>query len=196
MDKYNEFWILSDLKPELIQAVIESLISLEYLHKTSWQYPLLWITETGKVAIEKDFLLKNDNKELQSFIKMMLWNKAVSRTKKFEIIVNKEPKDDTFDVTLKLIKEWNLPKEIAILRGLNLQTIEDHVVRLYGDSKLSLNEVLKYVNLWNLKTVKDVLNEEFNGNIAKLKPLKDKLPKNISYFDIKVALVMIKKRDL
>jgi hypothetical protein len=75
MDKYKEFGILEDLKSDLIQAVIEALIQWEYLYKTSWKYSLLWITETGRIAIVKDFILKNDNKELQQFIMMKVWRK-------------------------------------------------------------------------------------------------------------------------
>jgi ATP-dependent DNA helicase RecQ len=204
MNKYKEFWILSDLNSELIQAVIEALISLDYLYKTSWQYPTLWITETGRIAIVKDFLLKDDNKELQQFIKMRLWSQISKRTKKQnltgELIINKlsnNSKDNTFDITLNLVKEWKWLKEIAVTRGFNLQTIEDHIIKLYDVSKISLSQILEYVNLWNLKIVKNILNEI---EVDKLRPIKDLLEekwyKNIPYFEIKTAIVMMKKGDL
>jgi superfamily II DNA helicase RecQ len=204
MNKYKEFWILSDLNPELIQAVIEALISLDYLYKTSWQYPLLWITETGRIAIVKDFLLKDDNRELQQFIKMRLWSQISKKVKKKaltgELIINKlnkASKDNTFDTTLNLIKEWKWLKEIAVIRSFNLRTIEDHIVKLYNVSKISLNEVLNYVDLWNLKIVKNVLN---GIESDKLRPIKDVLKEKwygeISYFEIKIAIIMIEKGDL
>jgi superfamily II DNA helicase RecQ len=72
LDKDKDFGVLWDLKPDLIEAVIEALMQEDYLHKTTWKYPVLWITEAGRVAIVKDFLLKNDNRELQQFIKIKL----------------------------------------------------------------------------------------------------------------------------
>jgi ATP-dependent DNA helicase RecQ len=199
MDRYNEFWVLWDLKPEVIQAVIEALISLDYLHKTTWQYPLLWLTETGKVAIVKEFLLKNDNKELQSFIKMMLWSKVTRKTKKAEI-KEKVSKDNTFDMTLNLIKDGKTLKEIANLRWFTTQTIEDHIVKLYEASKISLVDILKFANFKDVRIIGQVIKTDFNWRIDKLKPIKDKLNElwypNIKYLDIKFAIAMIYKRDL
>jgi ATP-dependent DNA helicase RecQ len=107
MDKYKEFWILSDLTSELIQAIIEALISLDYLYKTSWQYPVLWITETGRIAIVKDFLLKDDNRELQQFIKMRLWNKLKTKAAEKPVLARKKNvKDSTLNETLTIFRQW------------------------------------------------------------------------------------------
>ncbi len=82
MDKDDNFGALSDLTSEMIQAIIESLIATDYLYKSNGQYPMLWISETWRVAIVRDFLLKDDNKELQHFIKIRIWSKAIYKKQK------------------------------------------------------------------------------------------------------------------
>jgi uncharacterized protein YpbB len=51
-----------------------------------------------------------------------------------------------------------------------------------------------------LKKIKTIVDEQFSGSVEKLRPIKDILEeqwdKEISYFDIKVAVAMIGKADL
>lgn len=201
MNKYDEFWVLWDLDSELIQSVIESLIANEYLYKSSWQYPLLWLTETWRIAITKDFLLKNDNKELQAFIKMRLWNRAFKKkiTSDWKLVIKKE-KIDTYNESLKLFKEWKTIKEISLARDLKPMTIETHIIKLYTDSEISLSEVLNLADFSNLKIIAETIKKDFNSVLGELKSLKEKLEENwnkkISYFDIKLAIAMMDKKDL
>ncbi len=51
-----------------IRAIIEALMMSEYLYKTDGPYPLLGITETGRIAIVRNYLLQNDNADLQHFV--------------------------------------------------------------------------------------------------------------------------------
>lgn len=201
MDNYKEFWVLGDLTSDLIQAVIESLIANEYLYKTSGQYPLIWLTETGRVAINKEFLLKNDNRELQAFIRMRIGNrKFVKKQKADWSLVIKKEKVDTKQETLKLFKEWKTLKEIALERELKPMTIETHFVALYENDDISLADVLNLADFSNLKIVSDVIKKDFNSQVWELKPIKEKLEeywrKDISYFDIKLAIAMMEKKDL
>ena len=201
MDKRENFWVLEDLTSELIQAVIEALISQDYLLKTEWKYPLLWITDTGRVAIVKDNFLKDDNSELQHYIRMKLWSSSwkkkskTTKTKKERAV-----KWETYNETLALLKNWTSLKEISEKRDMWLQTIEWHVVKLYEISELWLSDLLKFTNFSNLKQVKDVIINELSGVTNPLKPIKEKLAendyKNISYFDIKMAIAMMDKKDL
>ena len=201
MDKRENFWVLEDLTSELIQAVIEALISQDYLLKTEWKYPLLWITDTGRVAIVKDNFLKDDNSELQHYIRMKLWSSSwkkkskTTKTKKERAV-----KWETYNETLALLKNWTSLKEISEKRDMWLQTIEWHVVKLYEISELWLSDLLKFTSFSNLKQVKDVIINELSGVTNPLKPIKEKLAendyKNISYFDIKMAIAMMDKKDL
>lgn len=205
MHKKENFWALEDLSSDLIQAVIEALISQDYLYKTEWKYPLLWITDTWKVAIVRNFLLKDDNTELQHYIKIKLWSKATSKTKK--TLKSKKDsnsvwlwKTDTFNETLLLLKEWKNLKEISEARELKPMTIESHVIKLYELWEIGLNDIMKYSNFTNLKAVKIAINDNLNWIKDPLKPIKEILEnnwnKNISYFEIKIAIAMMDKKDI
>ena len=200
MDKRENFWALSNFDSELISAVIESLISQDYLEKTDWKYPLLWISETWKVAINRNDLLKDDNTELQHYIRMKLG----ANTGKKKSKINKEWKTkiikwETYNETLRLYKEWKTVDEIVEIRWLKKQTIENHLVNLYSSDKMSLALIMKLVQFSNLKVIKWVINEYFSNWYEWLKNIKDKCLEgwtNVSRFEINAAIVMIEKWDL
>ena len=198
LDKKENFWALTDLDWDLIQAVIESLISQDYLEKTSWKYPLLWITDTWKIAINRNDFLKDDNTELQHYIRMKLWSSA----KRKKSITNKKetkPKWETYNETLRLFDEWKSIDEIVSIRWLKKQTIDNHILSLYSNEKISLSNILKLTKFSNLKIIKNVLNKEFPNWYEGLKILRDKCNENwdnVSRFEISSAIAMINKWDL
>lgn len=197
MHKRESFWALEDLSSELIQSVIEALIANDYLYKTEWKYPLLWITDTWRVAIVREHFLKDDNKELQYFIKMRLWTSKTRIKQKTK--TEKKEKIDTYKETLKLLNSWNSLEEISKIREIWLQTVEAHIVKLYEMWELKLSDLLNFSSFWKLKDIKSVIDSE-NLYLDKLKPIKQSLEinwkKEISYFDIKIAISMINNKDL
>jgi ATP-dependent DNA helicase RecQ len=198
MHKKDDFWVLEDLTSELIQAVIEALIWLNYLHKTDWKYPLLWITDTWRAAIVRNFLLKDDNKELQHYIKMRLWSGSWNKNKKES--KPKKEKIDTYNETFKLYKEWKTIDQISESRELKSTTIETHFVKLYELWEIWLTDIMKFSTFTNLKIVKTVIIDDLNWIYNPLKPIKESLEKKwekkISYFEIKIAIAMMSKKDL
>lgn len=197
----KDFWALTDLTSEMVQAIIESLIANEYLYRTQWQYPMLGITETGRVAIVRDYLLKDDNRELQHYVKMKIGSKDIfKKQKKSGELTIKKDKVDTYKETLLLLKEWKDLKEIWKIRELKSITIESHVVKLYELWELWLSDIMKYSNFSNLTVVKNIINSEYSWIIDQLKPIKLSLEKidkkDINYFEIKLAIAMIEKKDL
>jgi uncharacterized protein YpbB len=60
--------------------------------------------------------------------------------------------------------------------------------------------MLKLTEFSYLKSVKNIVAESFSGKVEKLKPVKEVFEENgekeVSYFDIKLALAMIEKGDL
>ncbi|USN58233.1 MAG: helix-turn-helix domain-containing protein [Candidatus Peribacteria bacterium] len=80
------------------------------------------------------------------------------------------------------------------------QTIEGHVVELYTQGRLGLADMLKLVRFSHLNEVKRVIQDTFGGDIEKLKPIKEQLEfeekKDVSYFEIKVAIAMMERGDL
>lgn len=208
LDNYEHYWALSDYSLDAIIAIIDCLIFEEYLYKTSWKYPLLWITELWIAVIYRDKALKESLEELNTFV---VWKvglnifkkeKTNSKTKTWE----KSSKWETYKETLELIKKYKdfdfekLIKKLEKERKLKQVTLESHIVRLYEDWDLSLMDILKLISIWNIKKVKEVINTKLDWNIEKLKPIKEELEKswekNISYFDIKIGIAMMWKGDI
>ncbi|MDD3145650.1 MAG: RecQ family ATP-dependent DNA helicase [Candidatus Gracilibacteria bacterium] len=198
MDDDQNYGALSDLTPELIQAVIEALMSLEYLYKSDGKFPLLGITETGRIAIVRDFLLKNDNEELQTYLKIRLGTKSLY--KKEKTVKEKSEKVDTYEETYKLFKDGKTISEISDIRNLKPITIESHFVKFYELGTIGLSDIMKFTSFSKLKNIKDVIIKDLNSVVSELKPIKTRLEeleyKDISYFDIKIAISMIEKKDL
>ena len=201
MDKRENFWALEDLTSELIQAVIEALISLDYLYKTEWKYPLLWITDAWKIAIIRESFLKDDNKELQHYIKMKIWS-SLKPTKKRDIkneTKEKKEKWETHNETYRLFQEWKTVIEISEIRWLKQQTIENHLITLYLSWNIWLNYIMKLIDFQNIKFIKTVLKKYFSNWYEWLKEIKDKCVeewKEVSRIDINVTIAMLKKGDL
>lgn len=189
---YNILWIYSK---ELVNAIFEVLIDFGYAYKSAGQYPKLCISQTGVGAIYNNSILYDEEQEIQSsfyfktrFLKKSSYEKSAPKKVKVEKI-------DTYTQTLELLWEKLSLSEIAAKREMTLQTIEEHIVKLYSFNKLTLSEILKYSSLEKLRKVKEVVKTN-NLWSDKLKPIKDLLSSDISYFDLKIALAMIEKNDL
>ena len=202
LDKYSEYWVLSEYNAELIEALIEALITRDFIEKTTGQYPLLWLTNIWIASLKNEAILIEDEKELQAYLFMRVKNSGFrkNRTKQggWELRI-KMPKWGTYKETLKLFKEWKSFKEIADLKGVKTITIETHFVKLYDDNDITLNDLLKIVNFDNIVKVKNIL-DKWELELDKLRPIKDKLEEiwenEISYFEIKTCICMMNKKDL
>ncbi len=199
MHKRENFWALEDLTSELVQSVIEALISLWYLYKSEWKFPLLWITDEWRVAINRNDFLRDDNTELQHFIKIRLWSKAKYKKTKSWRKRESKPKWETYNETLILFTDWKTVSEISEIRWLTQQTIENHLIKLYSSGKMTLTLVMKLIKFSNVKLIKTVINEHFNNWYEWLKVIKDKckeLWNEVSRIEINAAIAMIDKWDL
>ncbi len=204
MDQDDFFGALSDFTTETIQCIIDWLVYNDYLFRAEWKFPLLGITETWKLSILRDSILKQDNLELQNYIRMKLGSKAIYQNQKKEKTSSKTSvsnnKISTYKETLELLNEQKTIKEIEKERWLKRMTIESHIIKLYEYWELSLNNVIKYSSFSKLNEVKNIINNSFSWEIEALKPVKLKLEdlwfKDISYFDIKLAISMLDKKDL
>ena len=79
-------------------------------------------------------------------------------------------------------------------------TIENHILKLYEFSKISLTDLLNYSSISNLKKIKNIIIWELDWDISALKPIKESLEKawnrEINYFEIKICISMLEKKDL
>lgn len=202
LDRYDEYWILKEYSLDLILALLESLIRQSFLEKTGGMYPLIWLTEKGRVALTREYLLKEEEKELQSFVAMKAKDNVfkkevkgknssgkIKKWKKSQII-------DTYWLTLELFQKGLSLQEIAKEREMSLLTIEWHILKLYEDGDLKKEDIINLINADNLKQIRKVIDSDFSDGVDKLKPIKEKLEElgfsHISYFEIKVCILFEK----
>jgi len=104
-------------------------------------------------------------------------------------IKQKQQYEDSLNLTLSLFKQGKSMPEIAYKRKLAVSTIENHLRRLLEDNKIVLFELLDQNKI---KVIKEAV-----INYNSLKEIKEKLPKDISYSEIKyvqTALSRLKQK--
>jgi len=197
-EKKDNYWVLSEYSADLVDALIESLFKEDFLEKLDWKFPLVWLSDLWIVALKNEKLLKESEKELQEYLHLKVRSKAFKNQKTTK--EKKERKSWNYEKTLQLYKEWLSLSEIAKKIDLKPMTIENHFLKLYEKWDLSLIDILKLTNFDNLNKIKNVIINELNNDIEKLKPIKEKLEElwfyDISYLEIKIAIAMIEKKDL
>ncbi len=220
LDTWDHYWALSNYSRDAISAMIDSLRFEWYLYKTNWTYPMVWITELWSAVIVRNKALKEALEELNTYVVWKVWlnihksksSKSKSVKKNNKNISNND--SDTYKQTLILVKGYF---SYASQKGLNISskelidyvsknrwfwtsTIEWHIAKLYDDWELGLVEILKITSLSNIKKIKEVINDKLSWDVELLKPIKEELEnswnKDIWYFDIKIALTMMKKWDI
>lgn len=209
LDKKENYGILYEYNQELINSLIEVLTKYEFIEKTSWQYPVIWLTSKWSLALTREYLLKNEEDDMQNYLSMRVKNWIFNKNKTSSIKsinknILKQKTWDTYLETLKLFLEIenkeNIIKYISTKREMTSQTIEWHIIKLYEDNNLWLVDLLKIIKLENIKKVKEIFLNNFAWKLEKLRELKEKLEElwleHITYFEIRVCLAMIGKRDL
>lgn len=100
-------------------------------------------------------------------------------------------RENTFVTSFNLYKAGKTIDEICEIRNLNKQTIESHLVKCYElDMDIDLSNI---VNLQFESLIFDAIDKL---GFEKLRPLKDFLPSEISYFDINYFVVKYKKERI
>jgi len=111
--------------------------------------------------------------------------------------IGETPKVDTYEETLRLLREQKSISAIAKERGVTPTTIEGHIAKLYGRGIITIEEVSKLTILDNVDYAREVIEKRFGGKPEKLREIKDVLEaegrKDIRYFDIHLAIAMLEK---
>ncbi|MCJ0742133.1 helix-turn-helix domain-containing protein [Pedobacter montanisoli] len=94
----------------------------------------------------------------------------------------KEPKEDTKAITLRLFKEGKTPTEIAQERKMAKATIEGHLAYFVAQQIINAKEVIAP------KKLEEILHVIREHKTIKLGELKEILPKNIDYAEIKIGI--------
>ncbi len=202
LDSSEFYGALKEYSLDTISVIIECLIFEWYLFKQTGKYPLLWITELWEAVIYRDKQLKENLETLNTMLATRVGTNIWKQQKKSSWLwkstwwANKE----TFKQTLTLFLAKKTIVEIAKERELTVSTIESHIVRLYQDWEINIIELLKLTEMSKVQEIKKHIAEKFPDKIEKMRELKDSLEEswtsNISYFDIKIALAMIEKKDI
>ena len=103
----------------------------------------------------------------------------------------KKPKEDTKIITCNLYKEGKSIDEICNIRGLTRVTVENHLLKCYEagiDVDLEKDIQTQYKDI--------ILNAIKLIGIEKLRPLKDALPEQITYFDIHYYIIKYNNNDI
>ena len=99
-------------------------------------------------------------------------------------------KESTYITSFNLYKKGKSIKEIAVIRNLTVNTIENHLLKCY---ELGMDlDLSSYVQSEFEDNIKNVVNKI---GYEKLKPIKDALPENVSYFDIKYYIIKDFKKE-
>ncbi len=101
---------------------------------------------------------------------------------------NKKPKNTkskgaTYETTLKLIESGMGIEEISLVRKLSITTIEGHVAELIREKLLDINQ---FVKAERIQIIEKIINE--NSELKTLNSIKDKLPDDFTFSEIKMAL--------
>lgn len=146
----------------------------------------------GKIFIEtiQTYVTEN-NIEVSSIPKDIEKPIAITppATKKTEKII-KEPKEDTKIISYNLFKEGKTIDEIASIREMTRQTIENHLIKCY-----EIGLEIDLSNDINVDFENIIFEAIENLGFEKLKPLKEALPDNVSYFDIHYFIAKYKKEN-
>ncbi|MES2650855.1 MAG: helix-turn-helix domain-containing protein [Bacteroidota bacterium] len=150
------------------KAMLEANLTGQELTKES----LVSLFKEAKRAeqIQKAYQLPN-NEELGSKTRAQKKEKA-----------SKAPKEDTKDVTLKLINSGKTPEEIAKERKMTLGTIEGHIAYFVAKQELDPKLFMAAKKLTAMLAAIDELKS------IKLNDLRDHLGRGYSYSEIKIAV--------
>jgi len=154
-----------------IKGFIKQLVGMELIRRKSIQgyiynYPVLELTEAGKKVLDEKIKVELHILKEQKPVKVG------------------EPEMKTFE----LFSEGKNAEEIAKERNLSVSTIYTHLYHLIANNYLSSADV---VSEEKIKHITEVY-KQFK-NEPKLKELKEMLPENISYEEIRCVIADLKK---
>lgn len=204
--KYDEdlFEILRELRANLARQnnippfIVFADISLKEM---STFYPIdvdrmLKISGVGENKLEKygDAFIDAINKYvMENNIEVPEINTITTKKKKSQAFGDDKPKkikEDTKLISYNLYKEGKTIQEIAQIRELKEQTIENHLIDCM--EKGMDVDIEKYIHTEFSKIIFEKIEEL---GFERLKPLKDALPDKVSYFDIRYYVSKYKFRN-
>jgi ATP-dependent DNA helicase RecQ len=202
LDLYEYYAVFGEYELDSIVALFQALIEFGLLVKTGGKYPLVTLSGAGQTALRREKYLVELLPELNTYVVQQVGTQIFKKwnSPKKSGSVWKTHSGQTYTETLLLLQKWLSVQEVAGERKLSPQTVESHIIELYRRGEYALMYILNLTDLEKLKRVKSVFRSLIVAETGWLKALKEKLEadgrKDISYFDIKLALAMMEKGDL
>jgi len=198
LDLYEHYGALGEYSKQTVMSLFDALEMENFTFKTDGKYPCVWITELGGAAIYRNHYITEYIEDLNGFVMRKVWNNFWNTSKSWGKSSSGSwlKKWQTYDETLKLFEQNMSLWEISQQRELWVQTIESHIVSLYESWKIPLMKILSIVDVDTAKKVKSVASDDYEWLKDIKESLEEKGEKNISYFQIKLTLAMMKKWDL
>lgn len=95
----------------------------------------------------------------------------------------------TLATTLQLYKESNSIEEIARIRNLSINTIQNHLINFIADGTINASELV------NTNKIENIIEVAKTQKIQSLKVIKEELGNDYSYFEIHVAVAHYKSQQ-
>jgi ATP-dependent DNA helicase RecQ len=154
------------------------------------QKDLHHISGFGAVKIEKygaPFLEVVQDYCIQHQLSSQIHQKQPKREKK---TTSTNRPSETKRVTFELYQQGKSIPDIAAERNLSIMTIEEHLSYYIGKGELEVSEFVNAVKRTTIQKAADVY------GITSLKKLKENLPEDISYAEIKFTIAALKNESV
>jgi superfamily II DNA helicase RecQ len=96
--------------------------------------------------------------------------------------------------TYNLLKNGHNVKEIMNIRKLSISTIEGHIAAILENSYQVDFQQLEYTDD-KYNEIAKIINEQLNGDVSKLAPIKALCPPDVTYFEIKCTVAIYKSKQ-
>ena len=119
-------------------------------------------------------------------------NSKISEKKPKKQREPKKPKSSTsgtFATTFEMYKAGNTVEEIAKIRNLSINTIQNHLAKFVETGKIEADELM------DVSKIEPIIEIAKKQSIPSLKAIKDELGEGFSYFEIHIALAYYKTQQ-
>ena len=175
LEELDELLTTTILKIKKARILIETLASGREISKTT-----VWNTEISSYKLAKIAAVKQELKQVPS----LLDDEDEVIDTIFEKTVKKDKggsnKKSTYELTLELLEQGKDVAEIARIRQVSKQTINNHFVYLIRSEQIQLSDVMQPKRISELET----MFEGFTG--TSLGPLKEKLGAKATWDELKL----------
>ncbi len=151
---------------------------------------LIKISGFGQVKIEKygeTFLEAVQDYCKENNLETRLQLKQPKRKQKPSATV--ERSSDTRRISFQLFTQGKSMSDIAAERGLSLSTIETHLAYFISSGEIAVDDVVKHAHQKAIKKAVDTF------GFSSLKVIKENVPEEVTYGEIKMMLAWLKKDD-